>query len=64
MVQTEVQEQFVLQTGVEQVINGEEVVSEVTEYHESITEEEEEEEEEGLDWGRPQPVSSKRPLAK
>ena len=43
--QTEVQEQFVLQTGVEQVINGEEVVSEVTEYHESITEEEEEEEE-------------------
>jgi len=43
IVETEVQEQFVLQTDTEHVVNGEEVVSEVAEYNDSITEDEEEE---------------------
>jgi len=43
LVETEAQEQFVLQTDTEEVINGEEVVSEVAEYNDSITEDEEEE---------------------
>lgn len=43
LVETEAQEQFVLQTDTEEVINGEEVVSEVAEYTDSITEDEEEE---------------------
>jgi len=43
IVETEAQEQFVLQTDTEEVINGEEVISEVAEYTDSITEDEEEE---------------------
>lgn len=43
LVETEAQEQFVLQTDTEEVINGEEVVSEGAEYNDSITEDEEEE---------------------
>lgn len=43
LVETEAQEQFVLQADTEEVINGEEVVSEGAEYNDSITEDEEEE---------------------